>query len=341
MANLKLTRIHAYQLSPRRTATTPAAVVGGKFPISVAIRNSLDELFVKSGLAMQAEVDFRPGEGTAIGTHSVRQMLLKFSFGRPLAAAKASQQLSEKLADSMDNRSPPALLVMTCSKDAKRRRTVLWAFPQESGFQFRTDTAGARIRLLKDIFSHSSRLRKAALFEGRNQSSGFASGRIIDHQALGSSGTGADYWVDRFLECQFALSGTIGTRRLAGYLRATHDSLVSQIDRDQVFSAIVAIRTSPKKNWSYQRIASQFLSGQAQTDFLSRIPARERALAFAFDRSEFEGRLNFRVFQTQQGVYISAPFGTVGKSVKVTGDAERRVQVDDLVVDEKVRARHA
>ena len=281
MPNIKLVRIHAYQLSPRRTATTPAAVVGGKFPISAAIRNSLDDLFVKSGLASQAEVDFRPGTGTTIGTHPVRQLLLRFSFGGASTAATASQQLSEKLADSMDYRSPPALLMMTCLKNGNHRRTIMWAFPQESGFQFRSDTAGARIRLLKDIFSHSSRLRKAALFEGRNRRSGFVPGRIIDHQALAGR-RGADYWVDKFLECQFALSGVMGTRRLAGYMRAAHDALTSQADKDQVFSTILAIRTSPTKNWTYQRVATRFLAGAAQREFLSRIPARERALAFSF-----------------------------------------------------------
>lgn len=341
MPNLKLVRVHAYQLSPRRTAATPAAVVGGKFPISTAIRNSLDDLFVKSGLATQAEVDFRAGAGTTIGTHPVRGLLLNFSFGGASAAATASQQLSEKLADSMDYRSPPALLMMTCLKNGSQRRTIMWAFPQESGFQFRSGNTGARIRLLKDIFSHSSRLRKAALFEGRNRPSGFVSGRIIDHQAVGSSGAGADYWVDKFLECQFALSGIMGTRRLAGYLRSAHDSLSSQGDKDQVFSAIVAIRTSPTNNWTYQRVANRFLSGPAQAEFLSRIPARERTLAFSFDRNEFENRLNFRVFQTHQGIYISAPFGAVGTTVKLTGQTQRRVKVDDIVVDEKVRARHA
>lgn len=339
---MKLFRIHAYQLAPRRTATTPSAVVGGTFPISAAIRNSLVELSDKSGLARQAEVDFLPTAGGKITTHPVRQLLLDFSFGAAATAVTASRHLSEKLGDSMDYRSPPALLMLTCLKDRSRRRTIMWAFPQESGFQFRSDGKGSRIRLLKDIFSHSSRLRKAALFEGPNQPSGFVSGRIIDHQAIGSFGAGADYWVDKFLECQFALSGVMGTRRLTGYLRSAHDALTTQPERDQVFSTILAIRTSPTRNWTYQRVADQFLAGVAQNEFLLRIPARERNLAFAFDRKEFEQRLNFRIFETQQGIYISAPFGTVGTTVKLTGQTtQRRVKVDDLVVDEKVRARHA
>ncbi len=338
---MKLVRIHAYQLAPRRTATAPAAVVGGKFPISTAIRSSLDNLFAQSGLAAEAQVDFRPASGTTIGAHTVRRLILRFSFGGASTAANASRLLSEKLADSMDYRSPSTLLMMTCLKNGSQRRTIMWAFPQESGFQFRSDTTGARIRLLQDIFSHSSRLRKAALFEGRNRRSAFVSGRIIDHQAVGSSGAGADYWIDKFLECQFSLSGVMGTRRLAGYLRAAHDSLDSQADKDQVFSTILAVRTSPTKNWTYQRVANRFLTGAAQGEFLSRIPAHQRTLAFSFDRDEFEKRLNFRVFQTERGIYISAPFGTVGTTVKLTGQAQRRVQVDDVVVDEKVRARYA
>jgi hypothetical protein len=316
-------------------------VVGGRFPANAAIRNSLAELFLKSGLQREAQVDFRVRDGATIASHPVRTLLLDFSFGNSTNASAASRQLSEKLADSMDNRSPAALLILTCLQDGGKRRTVLWAFPQDSGFQFRSNTSGARIRLLKDIFSHSSRLRKAALFEGHNRPSDFLSGRIIDLQAVGSTGTGADYWVDAFLDCQFSLSGVAGTRRLATYLRIAHESLTDQADKDQVFNTILAIRTSPTKNWSYKRVAMRFLTEPARTEFLSRIPTRETNLVFKFDRSEFEKRLNFRVFETQRGVYVSAPFGTVGTAVHLTGGPQRRLTVDDVVVDEKVRARHA
>jgi hypothetical protein len=316
-------------------------VVGGRFPVTPAIRDSLADLSVKSGLENQAQVDFRVSTGGTIASHPVRTLLLEFSFGDSTIASTASLKLSEKLADSMDNRSPAALLMLTCLKGGSKRRTILWAFPQESGFQFRSNTSGARIRLLNDIFSHSSRLRKAALFEGRNSPSGFLSGRIIDLQAVGSTGTGADFWVDQFLDCQFALSGVTGTRRLANYLRAAHDSLTDQADKDQVFNTIVAIRTSPTKNWSYKRVASRFLTDPARTQFMSRIPTRETNLVFTFDRNEFEKRLNFRVFETQRGVYVSAPFGTIGTAVQLTEGPQRRLRVDDLVIDEKVRARHA
>jgi hypothetical protein len=179
------------------------------------------------------------------------------------------------------------------------------------------------------------------LFEGRNSTSGFLTGRIIDLQAYGSTGTGADYWVDQFLDCQFSLSGVAGTRRLASYLRAAHDSLSAQDDKDQVFATILAIRSSPTTNWSYKRVAKQFLKEPARSEFLGRVPTREADLIFTFDRDEFESRLNFRVFQTQRGVYISAPFGTIGTAVQLTAAPQRRITVDDVVVDEKVRARHA
>jgi hypothetical protein len=337
---MKLSRVHAFQLSPRRTAALPAAVVGGPLRITTTIRNSLTDLYITSGLDSESQVDFRATDAP-ITSHPVRTMLLKFAFSDAVAALSASQQLSERLGDSMDFRSPATLLVLTCLKKGSRCRTILWTFPQESGFQFRADTAGARIRLLNDIFSHSSRLRKAALFEGRNRRSGFVSGRIIDHQAVGSTGAGADYWVDKFLECQFALSGVMGTRRLATYLRAAHDSMTSQDDKDQVFGAIVSIRTSPVKNWTYQRVAKRYLADSVRDDFLSRIPDRERNLPFSFERTEFENRLNFRVFETQQGIYISAPFGVAGNALELFGSDKRRIRIDDVVVDEKVRSRHA
>lgn len=333
---MNLLRIHAYQLWPQRTAKIRKPVVGGAYSITADIRTSLDDLFVKSGLIDEAVVDFRP---TADGTtpHAVRQLIVDFTFGDDATAASSSKQLSDRLADSMDHRSPPSLLMLTSLEDLTRRRAILWAFPQESGFQLRR----SGIRLLKDIFSHSSRLRKAAMFEGKNRPSDFRSGRIIDLQAEGRSGTGADYWVDSFLDCQLALSGVTGTRQLATYLRQAHQSLSDPEDKDQVLATIIALRTSPRKSWSYKKVAAQFLSGKAKDAFLTRVPDVETSLQFPFVQAEFESRLNFHVFKTENDILVSAPFGIDKSALTVSDTGERRIKVDDIVVDERVRARHA
>lgn len=340
---MNLFRLHAYELSPRRTADVLLPVSGGAFPISGSIRTSLLDLQGKTGLTGRPEVNFRSVAGAPGGTpHPVRELILRFAFSASASAATASLQLSERLADKMDLRSPPSLLVLTCLRSTNLRRVILWAFPQESGFQLRRGPAGARIRLLTNIFSHSSRLRKAALFDGASNTAGeFLGGRIVDLQAEGASGTGADYWVDQFLDCELALSSTIGTRRLAKYLRAAHDAATEKADRDQIINAITAIRTMPRPSWNFRAVAQTFLSGSAHADFLNRIPSRERTLTFRLDRTEFEEKLNFRVFETERGIFISAPFGTIGNGVQLTGTAQQRIRVDDVVAEEHVRARRA
>ena len=343
---MELFRIHAYAVTPQRKAEVKQAPTGGAFPVNDDIRTALDALFVKSKLPSQATVDFRiDGSGNGNNRqHVVRDLIMEFAFQGPAKAKVAAQALSTRLADSMDERSPPSTLFMlAASRSGARRRMTMWAFPQDEAFQFRSSNNRPRIRLLDDVFSRSSRLRKAALFEGRNLNSDFLSGRILDLQTMGGFGKAADYWISNFLDCRLALEGEAGTRLLAKHLREAYESLASQADRDQLYNAMTAVRTSPKTTWSAKQFAAQYLQGEAKRVFLQSVPADLRNLSFKFQRDVFENKLNFRVFRLQNDVYVSAPFGTIGtgKTVRITEGKQRKLRCEGPIAEEKVRARHA
>jgi len=57
-------------------------------------------------------------------------------------------------------------------------------------------------------------------------------------------------------------------------------------------------------------------------------------------KQEFDEKINFRVFRLQDNVMVAAPFGTIGKSVKIEDGAERRLKCEGIVVSEKVRAQN-
>lgn len=238
---MELFRIYAYAVTPQRKAEVKQAPSGGAFPVNDDIRSALDGLFVKSKLASQASVDFRidGGGNGKPRQHTVRDLVLDFAFQGPAKAKAAAQALSTRLADSMDERSPSAtLFILAAGRSGARRRMTMWAFPQDEAFQFRSSNNRPRIRLLDDVFSRSSRLRKAALFEGRNRNSDFLSGRILDLQTMGGFGKAADYWISTFLDCRLGLEGEAGTRLLAKHLREAYESLADQADRDQLYNAM-------------------------------------------------------------------------------------------------------
>jgi hypothetical protein len=314
--------------------------------VKADIQAALDALFVSSKLASQAAVDFRIDGNAAPRKrqHVVRDLVMDFAFQQAPAKVKAAaQSLATRLADSMDERSPATtLFLLAASRSGARRRMTMWAFPQDDAFQFRSGNNRANIRLLKDVFSRSSRLRKAALFEGRNTSSDFLTGRIIDLQATGGVGKAADYWISTFLDCRLGLEGETGTRHLAKYLREAYESMENQDDRDQIYNAMIAVRTSPKRIWSAKKFATEYLQGEAKRVFLQTVPTELRDLSFKFTRSVFEDKLNFRVFRLEDDVYVSAPFGTIGngKTVRIIDGKQRKLRCEGPIADEKVRARH-
>jgi len=340
---MRLFRICAYEVTPQRTSDTKSPPTGGAFPATDEIRQSLDSLLTSSKLAAQAMVDFRVDSRLDLQRrqHIVRDLLISYAF-RPAAKARtAALTLATRLSEAMDERSVPTLLMLTVFKDGSQRRMIMWAFPQEEAFQFRTSSRGAQIRLLTDIFSRSSRLRKAALFEGQDRITDFWSGRVLDLQSTAGFGQAANYWINTFLDCRFGLEGNAGTRLLVESLRRTYESLDEQADRDQLHSAMVAIRTSPKRTWSLKQFAGQYLQGEAKRVFVQSVPTEMRNLSFKFQRDEFEKKLNFRVFRLEDDVYVSAPFATIGNSVKIEDGQQRKLRCEGVIVQEKVRARHA
>lgn len=340
---MNLTRLFAYEVAPQRKSPIKMAPRGGSFTATNEIRSSLTTLLRTSKLEVQSFVDFRIGNSPAANqrSHAVRDLAVDFIFDSNPVAKSAATKLAERLSNAMDDRSPATLLMITAFTSGAKGRVIMWAFPQEEAFQFSATGGKARIKVLSDIFSRSSRLRKAALFEGQNRATDFWSGRVIDLQATGSSGKAADYWLSSFLDCRFALSGDAGTRLLVTYLRQTYDACKSDADREQLYSSMVAIRTSPKKAWSFKTFADHYLHDNAKQSFIQTVPAEQRNLTFQFNRQEFEEKLNFRVFRLKENVYVSAPFESIGNSVHVSNDGLRTLTCKGEIIEEHVRAKHA
>jgi len=344
---MNLFRIHAYEVTPQRLSVTPTPPRGGAFSADAAFKSSLDVFLLKSQLAKQPMVDFRvahqsdPSDVSSASTHEVRTLVLDYTFGEPSTAKRAAVTLATRLGKSMDARSPFTLMMLAAYKNGDSRRLIIWAFPKDDPFHFSVSGERARIRILDDAFSRSSSFKKAAIFEGVNSPTTLWSGRVIDKQAQNGFGTAADYWVSTFLNSRFSLTGKAGTRLLAKCLRETYDAVNEQVDRDQISNAIVAIHASQRGQWSLRTLANEYLNGTAKEMFISKSPSESHTTAFSFQKDEFEQKLGFRIFRLEDNVIVSAPFGAVGKSVKLEEGNKRRLKCEGTVVDEKVRAKYA
>jgi len=340
---MKLFRIHAYEVSPQRLSEIAIPPRGGAFSADAAFIKSLDDFLKKSKLETQPTVDFRfkPNTGNDPNpVNEVRSLIIAYTFGAESAAKSAAVNLAKKLGNAMDDRSPFTLLLLSAYKNGSAHRLVIWAFPKDEPFHFSARGNRARIRILKDAFSRSSSFKKAALFEGINGPTQFLSGRVIDKQSQNGFGTAADYWVDSFLDSRFSLTGKAGTQLLAKCLRDAYDTLDRQADRDQISNAIVGAHASRRRQWSLQGFANEYLEGTAKSVFLDNSPPESRGSTFEFHKDEFEHKLNFHIYRLEDDVVVSAPFGTIGKSVTIQDGPLRRLRCEGPIKSEKMRASH-
>src|SRR5258706_1753871 len=180
-----LIRLYAHSVAPSGVAQ------GGAVATTKEIQAALLDAHVKAGLDQALPVSFAIDPATR--TCAMRDRMMAVAFGDTSAANKAADDVARRLAAAMDQRSKRCLLVISMRGEKKTdaRHIEVWTFPRDEAFQL--STKASRIDLLDDVFSRSSRLRKAASFEGRNLRTQFLSGRVLDFQANASDRFIADY----------------------------------------------------------------------------------------------------------------------------------------------------
>lgn len=337
---MDLFRVHAFAVDPSRTVDHDAATQGGAIDVSNALVQAFARNYAAAKFDQRALVDFNVDPQTR--TNTVRDAIVRYAFEDDQVADDAASTLALMLSEAMDLRSKPNLFVPTALREDDQRRVVLWMFPRDTAFQFSSGNGGPALEVLTDIFSQTSRLRKACKFEGRNIRTNFITGRVLDFQTGYEALDVADFWMVRFLECTFGLAGEAGSRLLADALREATEVAETMAEKEQLFAAMVAIRNSPRNRWSLSEIADTYLEGPPKEAFLNVVPNEAtRVSTFEVDREVLNSTLKFRIFGLDTGVFVSSPLDEVGNSVSLEGDDNRELECRGTVVEQKVRSRHA
>lgn len=187
---VSIQRLFAFTVPPRRTSNAKAHSLGGQCGLNIGLHQLIADSIVRA----------------------------KFDTG-PEGAAR----IAMRLANAMDERSDACLLIICIENKGAERRVTIWAFPKDTAFQFSMTGEQSHVDILKEVFSQSSTLRKAAMFQGKDSDKGFVDGRIVDHQIGSKSKKVAGLWVDRFLQCSLSFTSAIATSELSRALRTAMD----------------------------------------------------------------------------------------------------------------------
>lgn len=338
---MDLFRLHAYSAEPQKGAEEIIDPEGGAVTINgglrAVIQNNLSSANFTSRTTVEFDVD------TTSRTNEVRDLVIDYAFGEPATAKAGSLELARRLSEAMDHRSTPCLFILAALRRDSTHMVTLWTFPRDEALRLEHRSTGPSIQILTDIFSQSSRLRKAACFEGRQLRNHFLAGRVLDFQANHIAKDVADFWIGRFLECRFGLAGEAGTRLLARAVRKAYQECRDPEGRQDLYAAVMAMRRSPHKRLSLQDFADRYLDAdsEAYRKFIDAAPNNEsKSATFDFQTNTFDKTVHFRIFELETGVFVSSPLTEIGESVRVTGQNEKNLSCRGKIIEEKLRSRH-
>jgi hypothetical protein len=216
---MRLFRLFAFTVQPSRTSHAGAQTEGGPIPLDARLRKLIDDSIQAADFASAIPVAFVVDPQTR--TNSTRDAVLSLAFDPSKQAQVAAEHLASALSTSMDSRSHPCLFIIAVLEEDNRRAVTFWAFPRDEAFRFASRRGTHAIEILTDVFSRTSRLRKAALIEGRRLRNEFTTAKVLDFQAGKSTDVVANYWTALFLVCTLAIASDTGTRLLAGSRKPT------------------------------------------------------------------------------------------------------------------------
>lgn len=353
---MSLFRLHGYAVEPQRTVDEADFVApdGGGIEISAELRRALDgALAAAAAERRKTRVSLRVDPTPGVRTSAVRDATMRLAFAvRTDQAQVAALELARRLSRAMDNRSPACLFLAASYRDSASsatREVALWIFPRDDAFRFRSRAHA--IDLLSDVFSRTSRLRKLAMFRGRDLRTDFLDADVLDFQAGGIGGV-AEFWIERFLEAGLTITPDAGTRILADAFRQAAQADLDYEQREQLQATLMAVRNMPARRFSLQQVADEFLAPEVAAPFLAAAPNPESARSlFRLNRELFDRTVNYRVFRLDSGVWVSAPLEEIGESVVIepepvaeaetAGAPGERLRVEGTVVQDKLSARRA
>jgi hypothetical protein len=330
-----LQRGYAAHIQPGKGSDPPLAPESYPLKLEADLRQILTEATEGAHRHPMSTVVFKMGDDR---DHPVRDLILKVAFGQTRAPAAAKAELAARLSACTDHRTGSSLMLTTVHEVGDRRRVAMYVFPESDSYRLNTIREEAILERLRS-FVLKSKLRKVAQFEGKQIKTHFLQGQVADLQIGADPRRAADYWVTAFLEAEFAINSDKGTRLVAAALQKTFD-LADPGDKQTVMEAAVSLVADKRQAWSLDQIASRLLPDHLVETFCSLAPNFEaRTGQFMLDKALLRDRINYRVFQLNSGVWVSAPFQEVGETVKLTTDGDKRIlSCRGEVIAEKVRS---
>ena len=305
---MNLDRLSVYWVKiPDSTSAT--TLIGGEIEMSDDIRSIFEASFLGNEKGGPKKQPFHFNLSGAIRNNSSRDRILRLLDDPDGDIQKPSFEFALELQKVIDDRTGDLLLAIGLGWSLKSKRCVLWAFPSDTPIQLQSSNGKTIIKEIEHAFTKKSKYRKAIYFEGpispaRND---FLRGELIDSTRQGISRSVAQYWVERFLHGQIALSGAQGVKYLIQGIRRAQKYCTTPEEHASVFAAYSRLMSGALNNTTLSQF-SYSLKGDAKKAYLQAIPKTiEKDAVFDIVSKEVKKQIKKIIYILENGISVLFP----------------------------------
>jgi hypothetical protein len=328
--------IHCYLVHPEKGSTDKTNIMGTSVPKSGNLFMMLKGIFDKAIIECTYNIAFilnDNGEQKNDCRNVIIQHIKK-------ADIETGRSIALRLQSITTNRSGLGLLfIMLGKSDSGKRRIVLSRFPAETGILAEEIGQSLSVVFIEKVFMKNALAYKSAVFEGTSFDGEFWKGQAIDKQ-ITADNIMAHYWINEFLQADFATTGERGTRSLALALRDAINMTKVIPVKEEIIASILLAKGMNKKLVSASSFVETFgLSDEAKEIIKKRITPKLYDEQFFFLTEEFHKHIKFKSIKLDNGAMLTADayeFDTVFQ--RQLEDANKiKFSTTGKVIEEKIK----
>lgn len=334
---LPITHIHTFLVHPAKGVDGPEPIGGSTLALTGKMFRLLRDIYDRSDTECDVAISFNH-KLSGIQQNECRDLLIDYARAPNVSRGR---RIAERLATYTDNRPKMGLLFLVVGTEDLDHKLIISRFPADSGILAEQDGGDLNVEFLERIFMKSAKSYKAVLYRHSSFDTGFWRGEAIDKQMNDSDVNVSGYWINDFLDSDFATTSATGTRRLAVACRSAARNAASAAVKSEIVAAVTLASGHDRERLSANEFVRRLrLSNAAATAILSEMKPHLADERFKFSAAEFGRHVTYRSVELDNGGIMTAAtdeFDQIFSSEAINGDdRNRRFTTEGTVVSEKL-----
>jgi hypothetical protein len=232
--------IRSFLIKPGKGQESPSPI-GTDVDLKGPVFDLLANIFHSSDAECNIDIRFRAINGDQ--DNDVRDALISYlEETKPSDAMSMAQNLALSLQNVTTNLSGQGLLFLISGNSGPHNKLVISRFPADNGIVADEGTDKLKISFIEQVFMKNMRAYKAVAYTNLTSTSNVWKGRAIDRQITDLKNPTSKYWIEDFLQSEFAITATLGSERFADALKKVMNGEFSDTIKSETAAAAALLK---------------------------------------------------------------------------------------------------